>query len=228
MARLKLSSDAVERFQPIALLSTEATRGLVEELESGLTTKLALDDDLERLLNASPVLSRFTEEQRAALGEAIVGLHLLRYSSSKDIASVVADVVEAHAAAKKGDWGQLRENLTLLLQIKVIQGSIKAWTLIDDNDKTFLTSRIITDVRPVFDDSIKKPLLASLIIHTIRLTFRQNGRQEEIFLSVDADDLREIQTCIQRALEKEESLTRLIRSYPEKEFGSSLLGVSDV
>ncbi len=89
----------------------------------------------------------------------------------------------------------------------------KAFSLIWQYDKTFLASSIATDIRPVFD-FIDERAKHAMILHQLRISYRDGDNDKEIFLTLDNTDLSKLRRVIDRAEAKYELLTKL---YPDTE-----------
>ena len=224
MARYRLSSEIAEGIAPLSKLSSADVRVLAQEIDAKLKVKLAIEDEVADLIRRSSLWENLPEEDRLKLAGSITGLHLLRLSTTKSIIEVVSDIVGSFRDKNLGEeeLDTLRENLTVILGIKVLQASVKAWTLIDDHHTIYLTSRIITDIRPVFDDDLEHPLMASLLTHNIKLTVRTEGRQKAVYVVADNADLKELRDNIDRALAKGSSLKTMILDNPDHWFGAPL------
>ncbi len=224
MIRYQLSPDIARIIKSLAELPRSSVLQLIEELEQKLTVNLSIEDDVERIVDRAPYLEHLSKEDRTTLAKSITGLHVLWYATQKDTDEIVTDVMLAYAAESPTGAAPdlLRENLQLIFDLKVVQASMKAWILVSDHHKIYLASRIITDIRPVFDEDLDRPLKASLITHTLKLTVRSDGEQKQVYVAIDTNDLKELRANVDRALEKGASLTRMILNNPDQRFGVSL------
>jgi len=120
----------------------------------------------------------------------------------------VQDVINSYAIQKEGTSEEekinLRANLTKLLEIgNSISSTIKAHRLLGEHEKILVGSRILTDVRMVFDDNIDSDIEYATIIHKLRLSYIENGETKNIFFALDINDLKHIKNSADRAIEKE-------------------------
>jgi len=94
---------------------------------------------------------------------------------------------------------------TLLCQ-NVIVVLAKANSVLYDNQRNFVESRVLTDLRPVFTTAIdSRPTLAG-IVHNLKVAYLENGSQHEFFVSLDEDDLDNLFDVITRAKKKAQFL----------------------
>jgi hypothetical protein len=104
--------------------------------------------------------------------------------------TVLSSVVEEH--------GQYVESFGFLL---------RAMGLRYDNRNNYLASRIITDMRPVFDPEAEALVpRVMLVVHKLKLLYQTYDSQKEIFISMDRDQLEELKQVVDRALKKHDRL----------------------
>jgi hypothetical protein len=84
--------------------------------------------------------------------------------------------------------------------------SAKSLNLLIENERLYCDGRILTDLRPIFLEDATAPPEASVIIHSLRLAFHERDELRHIYFALSTDDLRELKTLVDRALEKEEGL----------------------
>ena len=94
---------------------------------------------------------------------------------------------------------------TLFNSDHVLKLNTKIISVITDHDKLFLSAKIMTDARPVFDDEGSK-VEAIAIIHMLRIHFERNSKHEDFFAALDVGDLRQLKNVIERAEKKAEVL----------------------
>ncbi len=82
----------------------------------------------------------------------------------------------------------------------------KAYRLAREHAHAFCTADIVSDLRPVFDDVDESPVAAT-VIHTLRLAYHEGIDLKELYVALDADDLRQLSSALDRALKKDSSLS---------------------
>lgn len=87
----------------------------------------------------------------------------------------------------------------------------KAYRLLPDQQHLFIRSEIYSDIRPVFrpDNPDLKPS-AAVIIHSLKITYRESGKTQEIYLGLDSEDLQKLHDTVERAIKKHETLKTMI------------------
>lgn len=91
----------------------------------------------------------------------------------------------------------------VLNSLKNTRTTFKAIDLLGENDKTFRESRIVSDIRLIFNNDVHSEERNAVIIHKLRVEYLQSGKIEEQYFSLDNKDLIKLKEKIDRALEKE-------------------------
>jgi hypothetical protein len=97
-----------------------------------------------------------------------------------------------------------------LIALRPIQKFAKALDLRNTYERILLKSRIVSDVRPVFDDEEIGDVDAAMVNHSLQLKLRVGDDESDLHIAVDVDDLTSLQKQIERALEKESAARRFI------------------
>ena len=80
----------------------------------------------------------------------------------------------------------------------------KAIDISYDFERVYITGRLLTSVRPVFDDP-REEIIGWTVVQTLRLEFvAANGDQSSISIAMDADDIRQLKKECDVALVKAE------------------------
>lgn len=88
--------------------------------------------------------------------------------------------------------------------------SIKASLLLAERERLLLSSRVITDVRPVLEDSLSSA--AVLIINTLKIEFQEEGEKKTAFIAIDEQDIDSLISSLERAKRKSDSLKNTFES----------------
>ena len=95
----------------------------------------------------------------------------------------------------------LYEILTLTEDQKIV---LKAEELGYDNDNILLSSRIISEVRPVFNEAEDLKISKLIITHKLKISHTNSSNdKEETYFTLSSDDLLNLKGLIDRALQKE-------------------------
>ncbi|HET7501640.1 MAG TPA: hypothetical protein VFK02_11570 [Kofleriaceae bacterium] len=116
------------------------------------------------------------------------------------------------------DWSRAQKLLSDLLACDRSLGvTAKAGGVMSEFEKTFASARILTDMRPIFGDSVAEPPAAAVIVHTLRIRYHASQGGDEtaaVHVAVDSEGLRELGDQIKRALAKEQSITKALAGIP--------------
>jgi hypothetical protein len=104
----------------------------------------------------------------------------------------------------------LRERLTRLLSAKPFSTSAKAAGVLTDNQRSFVGVRVLSDIRPVFQEDPSLAPAAAVIIHSLKIEFTEDDERRELFVALDSKDLGLLADAIARARQKDESLRQII------------------
>ncbi|RFM30973.1 hypothetical protein [Chitinophaga silvisoli] len=105
----------------------------------------------------------------------------------------------------------LSSNLQLLLEnANNLKLSVKAADVMREKDKIYDSSRVLTDLRYIFDNNdLKSDNRLAVIIHNLKIAYQHNKNEEAFFVALSLDDLKDLKQQIDRAIEKEE----IIKAY---------------
>jgi hypothetical protein len=105
----------------------------------------------------------------------------------------------------------LRSRAKAILSAPVYTTTAVATDLQTQNARNFQSARIVTDLRPIFQDGVKAPPTGAVIVETLQIqTWIRDGSSELIFVSMDEADLKQLQSTISRALDKTKTLKAFV------------------
>lgn len=114
-------------------------------------------------------------------------------------------------------WHECRPIIQRIVSSLFIIIYSKSRDLAFDFEHMYARSRILTDVRPVFDDS-KNEISAFNVIQTLRLDyFSYNGAQTNIFIALDMKDIVQLRTACEDAIKKANVVKNLIENNTQYE-----------
>jgi len=160
---------------------------------------------------AEPVIHSIVEE--------IMTLEFLKQDfemAAEPFASALAiaarEIVSENFRYSEQDAETLKSRLTKIFKAdRVLELNAKASAVIADHDKLFINAKILTDARPVFDDSGSK-IEAVAIVHTLRIHFEHNQKHEDIYVSLDHEDMAKLKAAIDRANRKASALRKVMQA----------------
>ncbi len=102
--------------------------------------------------------------------------------------------------------------LEKLLSIDRLLTFSKALSLQYEKGFVIFGARILTDLRPVFRDDADAGASGFLLMHTLKISYNEQGDHRELYFSLDESDLKQIKDALQRAETKAAQLRQLMRS----------------
>lgn len=105
----------------------------------------------------------------------------------------------------------LRDRLTKLFKLEDSLGlTAKALDLSTDAQHLFYTAKILTDVRPVFNEE-GTAIEAAVIIHNLALHYGDSQDHKDFYITLDSNDVEMLRDVLDRADEKAAALQSLLK-----------------
>ncbi|MDO8042296.1 hypothetical protein [Janthinobacterium sp. SUN137] len=209
---IRIPKNRWEALVRLADMSADAVKILFAELAKVPPQKFGPDlpDQIAESLKGSGI------ENVSVIADTLFSLIPLLISSGKPVNEVVEELLNAirnQAPSGKNleedKIEQLRANLQKLLRVPSIYMGAKATSVLTDNQSNFLSARILTDVRPVFELE-STDVAAAVILHNLKISFASQGDSErEFFVSMDAVDVQSLISTLQRAQQKADKLQKI-------------------
>lgn len=108
-------------------------------------------------------------------------------------------------------WSKIEPYLTELLSLQAVWNVVKATDLSYDYTNLFQTAKVLTDIRPVFNEK-GSSIEGAVIAYTLRLYFDSLEGKKNLSIALDESDVRHLlQTC-ERALKKAKTAKRFMQN----------------
>ena len=154
------------------------------------------------------------QTDKVKLGEALASLYRVRGIREETVeafADQVCDALERLSDERLKlpgvERAQFREKLIVLLGAEAFGLVTKVRDLNLEHERKFCNARILTDLRPVFGPNVDEGPQALFVSHVLRLAYHRGKEEtEDFYVSLGADDLRELRKLIDRAENKAKSL----------------------
>jgi len=206
-----------------------------EEYEIGLARLLTLTDaSVQELLSAldeiAPSIRYRTVANRVAskvssipaedledIFEVLFSLNALRTGAEVPTDFFVEDICEAvnesrsellEHASKRCDG--FKQNFIKLLESKTLEIASKSGMLLREHGRTYCSARVLSDIRPIFGESVEDAPIASMIIHTLKITYHQGDELKDLFVAMSSRDVQRLRELLDRADAKAGSLKTLL------------------
>lgn len=208
-----------EALEFLATMAEDNFQDIARKLETYGSEELLRIEIITFLSRAcSPTLDGTRAAQLVDSLMAIAVIARLNRVSDEELAEAVAAALEADsqsdALAIELDEPQvraLRFRLVQLLETSVFERLTKAQDIFTETDQTFLDSRIITDIRPVYGDNPDEGPSGVVVVHNLRLRYFREGQERQFSVALRIRDLDELSRVIDRAQRKAISFHKLIK-----------------
>jgi hypothetical protein len=111
--------------------------------------------------------------------------------------------------------------LSVLLDLSGVALKAKALSVATDCPRVFSTTKILSDVRPIFGDDPSKRPVGAVVLHNLRITYAENGEEQNFFVQLDTRDLKSLQENVNRALAKDSALRQFVQESRTQIFETS-------
>src|SRR6266496_699761 len=125
-------------------------------------------------------------------------------------------VTNSSAVSKSADFPpekkkKLSDRLTRLLQINgALSVTSKAIDVMTEHDRVFCGARILSDIRPVFSETLENAA-AAVIIHNLEIGYHQDGTHHDFYVALDTEDIQKLKQVIDRAEKKTIALKSILK-----------------
>jgi len=202
-------------FTELSLLKEETFLALQEALLS-----VELSASTEDLAAKVANLKSLNESQIEKIFLSVGGL-ISFLDEEADLSEIVNDIIRLglkdtdSKITEPQDSEKLKERLLLLLKNKKIFYASKAADLVTETENQFLTCRIVTDVRPIFDIDLDVQPTVGIIMHNLHIHYQGNetSQHEDIYFSMNSNDLQLLLNALERAERKEDSLRLMLSKW---------------
>jgi hypothetical protein len=151
------------------------------------------------------------EQESTRLLRALTGMYLAHLQENVTLEEYAQAIAREYLADEEGGADQLANSIvTLLGQHDSLGVSAKALALRFSGIHTLCgTPRLITDIRPVFQEREPLKLKATLLLHSLVLSYHVGEQVHELTLTLDDSDLDSLRKILDRARIK----TPLLQEY---------------
>jgi len=186
---LKLNQKTITKF--IYELENAPKGLLPDELSKTLSKKLDLDEiELEALIDMVFSLFGFKERYEIELKEFANGIvEALKHTKNKNL------------KIDENTYNRLIEVLSASGNFII---TLKATDMLKERERLIMDSRIITDIRPIFNESSE--VVGSIVIHNLNINYTEGEITKEIYFALDKSDLKLLKENIQKAEIEEKAI----------------------
>jgi hypothetical protein len=213
----ELSQVPEIRIPPRYIDSLRALRDLPEESAERLFSALQLETPVathsKLLTSLADKLPELDRDKASSLLDALLSLNTFRTFhsySTDDVAEAVSvadglredDVDNAHFARR----------LANVLATASVALTANALDVGSADERIYHSCRIVTDVRPIFEDDPSKPPVSAVVVHSLQVAYHKDNRIESFYVALDDTDLTKLKEVVDRASSKAASLRAFLDS----------------
>ncbi|QDV24772.1 hypothetical protein [Aureliella helgolandensis] len=194
--RIKLSPNQIAQLLRCAGIGVEKLTKLAIELGDLVDPPLRPDLLLEEFTKLlGPEDAEFLLDQLLSLSVSI------RASDSKsvDVTQAIQNAIEN--AADREKWDSIALCIQTLIDSAPIRLVTKAMELSYDHANLLRRGRILTDLRPIFDEE-GSAVEAGVVTHTLRIAYVSDDGRHELSMALDLQDILKFKEQCERAIRK--------------------------
>jgi len=149
--------------------------------------------------------------------EALLALYGVRDSLDVETSEFIKNLEEA--VLESESFSNISNNLqiskpliTELLDLdEPLSIASKAFNILLDHERVFLSSKILTDIRPIFSNRKVESPVGAVIVHMFKIDYREGSESKEFFVALDTADINKLENVLRRAKEKEKAIQPLLK-----------------
>lgn len=149
---------------------------------------------------------------------AILQIYSIREVSEESVPEVaegiargMEEVVSRRLKSSEEQRDSFQARLAELLSINSLSVIVRAGGLFFENEHSLRQTRIITDIRPVFEQEHRQaPPKGAVIVHTLKVSYWADGEAKDFFVALDSGDIRKLLEQLEWADSKAESLKAVL------------------
>jgi hypothetical protein len=210
MSTLTLPKSAYPAVQALVGLQDRQFEQLVEVLEESppsLDPNFA-DSVAPRLTSLTPSVARKVLEELLTMVYTGSRNNMAPSQLATDLAEAAFEANSERFTFTADQQKTLESRLSKLFAKRGLWITGKAQDVFFDTDKRYFEARVLTDLRPIFDENGEQ-IAAAAVIHNLRIRYSENGEVKDSYFSVSNADLTALVKVVERALTKEAALSEL-------------------
>jgi hypothetical protein len=199
----------IEGFKKLASLSEK-------DFES-IERSLSKSEFTNSVTNLADIIASQTSLKKDDIEEIFssVGSLVSLLENQKELIEIVSDIAiigVKNGILKVNEKSKIKKRLLALLSNKQLYYASKSEELISENSNVYITGKILTDIRPLFDINVEKEPTVGLILHNLHMHYEsEGGVHKDIYISLNFSDIQNLVDILIRAMKKEENLQTILR-----------------
>lgn len=211
---IRLSTRQIDDLRVIATLGKEKLRRIIVEVSTNPPTIRS-----DKILSA--ITSVVGSADASAVRRVLFGLATAARRRAAEISDILDGVTETLRSrwitgSDFEHWTSCRDAVEGLLRTESVVLATKAADLSSDFERYCLTSRMTTDIRPVFNEP-RSAIVGAILVHTLRMEYMTpEGEQHSVSIVMDMDDVKKLQeACTQTIGKAEVAKKQTAQVWPE-------------
>jgi hypothetical protein len=189
-------------------------RSLLDEFLTALRA-LPFEIQQNRVFSGSDFKIASLPDGGQSIKEAAFSLLISRADRRVSLEEFLSSLIEAISldpAFDKTLTGTLHQRIAEILSIENLDLIARAHDVLLEHPQTFASARIVSDIRPVFGDSVDKPPAAAVLVHMLNIAYYSARRRERFAVALDEKDLDKMIDVLERARTKAKTLRSMIKA----------------
>lgn len=169
--------------------------------------------DLDKIIDQLGDNEIIDNEKIHSFLKVVMHMHLARkklgYTTENFLEQILAtiQIEKIIEPPSDGDWSRIERILANILSAESLQLNADAIDVAMEHERAISSVRVLTDIRPVFKEDVTEPPAATVIGHSLIISYYDGSKEpREFHCALDTEDLRVLGTVVERALLKEKSL----------------------
>lgn len=200
MAKISIPDEVREGFVIISEMKINDLNALAEILV-GIDAGEKMDDVVLRLSEV------FDSKSRILLKTIVsfVGLLEKDDSTAQEVSENLAESFFENNPDEKEGKTLLINNLNVILSnIDSLNKNLNSRRSTYDNESLLRSSKLITDLRILFQDDLSDKNRDAIIIHKLHIEYENNFSDKQLYFTLDLKDLNRLKSEIEKAIEKDQ------------------------
>ncbi|WP_016990267.1 hypothetical protein [Flavobacterium sp. ACAM 123] len=200
MAKISIPEEVKEGFIIISEMKKNDLDSLVNILKN-INSGEKLNDIEERLVE-------FFGKKSRILLQTIFSFRSLLDNEDSTVEEVAKNLSESFLLENEDlivEASVFEENLVIILSnFGSLKKNINSRRSVFDNESVLSSTKLITDLRIIFEDDLSSKDRDAVIIHKLHVEYQNNFSDKELYLTLDLEDLNKLKSEIDRAIEKDQ------------------------
>ncbi|MBN3893895.1 MAG: hypothetical protein HWQ41_00885 [Nostoc sp. NOS(2021)] len=213
MAELEIPEKYKPGFKQLVSIDGRTIDELINALRQAPPSLLI--EDLASIVALQ--VQALTVEEVEDLIEALISLYNLRDYFDTPTNKIVERISQAVqddqdlpnlSGAEKQEF---ERRLAAFLEFDgVLSVTSKAIDVMRDHERIFTRSRVLTDMRPIFEPDLEKGPAGVVIVHMLKIQYADLDGTHEFFVALDSIDLEQLRQQLDRADRKAKSIKLML------------------